>query len=62
MKVLQQGDQVELSMAFKAQSNTFFTKVLSFIFMPLMKNSMVKMIHKDLEDIKTSLEKNDETI
>ena len=58
MKVLQQGDQVELSMAFKAQSNTFLTKIMSFIFMPLMKGSMIKMINKDLEDIKKSLEKN----
>ncbi|NRB77109.1 MAG: SRPBCC family protein [Saccharospirillaceae bacterium] len=57
MRVVQKGDQVELSMEFKAETTTLFAKIMSFIFTPLMKKSMLKMIHKDLEDIKASLEK-----
>jgi len=56
MRVVQKGEQVELSMEFQGEAQTMMAKIMSFIFTPLMKKSMVKMIHKDLEDIKNSLE------
>ncbi|BCE00024.1 hypothetical protein TYM08_P0087 [Marinicellulosiphila megalodicopiae] len=56
MKVQKKGTLVELSMEFSGEAQTFIAKILSFIFTPLMKKSMVKLIQQDLEDIKRSVE------
>ena len=57
MMVEKIGNKTVLSMEFSGKALTFMAKILSFIFTPLMKGSMSKMIKKDLEDIRDFIEK-----
>ncbi len=46
----------ELIMNFEGQAQSFFAKLMSAIMTPFFKGSMVKMLNKDLEDIKQFVE------
>ena len=50
------ADGCELSMTFEAEAQTFFAKIMNIIFSGMMKKSLLKMMQKDLEDIRDSVE------
>lgn len=47
-----------LTMSFTGNAQTMVAKILSFIMGPLIKKSMIKVLNKDLEEIKEFVEKN----
>jgi hypothetical protein len=49
------GSGTDVQMTFDATPLTFFAKVMSFLMRPMMKSCM-KLIAKDLDDIKSSIE------
>lgn len=57
LAVQEQGSGTVLTMSFSGKAQSFFMKILSVLMTPMMKGSMVKMLDKDLADIKQYVEK-----
>ena len=58
MSVLEVGNTTRLTMLFTASSDSFFVRIISSIMSLFIKTYMVKMLKRDLEDIKSFVEKN----
>ncbi len=52
-----EGDRTKLTMLFKGLPVTMIAKVMSFLMAPMIKGSLKKTIGKDLENIKSHIEK-----
>ena len=52
------GQITKLTMSFSSEATTFFVKLISSFMGFMIKGSMIKVINKDLSDIKTHLELN----
>jgi carbon monoxide dehydrogenase subunit G len=59
MAVKEIDGNTRLSMSFSGKSSSFFGKLMSGLMSLLMKKSLVKMLEKDLQDIKQHLENNE---
>jgi carbon monoxide dehydrogenase subunit G len=56
LKVAEESDHTVLSMEFGGETQTFIAKVMSVIMMPFFKGATIKLLQKDLDDIKVSME------
>lgn len=58
LSVTEMGGKTQLSMSFNSVAQSFFVKILSAFMGLFVKKTMMKMLQKDLNDIKAYLEKN----
>ncbi len=56
LSLREENDQTTLTMSFSGEAETWFAKLMSLVMSAFMKNSMVKMLQQDLDDIKNYIE------
>ena len=59
LKVSEEGEQSLLTMEFNGEAQTIVAKIMSFVMMPFFKGATLKALQKDLDDIKSWMEKNE---